>query len=120
MGMTCFKYKNNKKQCFEIFGNAVTYIDEERCTSDEGFKECIFYKMITEPEDKHCKYMEACSHVASITLSQVPYADMKLLCETYCLNEKNRKNCAIYKCFDELERVPIGLLPDGRMIQVNE
>jgi hypothetical protein len=118
--MSCFKYINNKKHCFEIFGKVVNYIDEDRCQSENGFKECIFYKMMTEPEDKHCKFMEICSHVASITLSQVPYNEMKKQCETYCLNEKNRENCAIYNYFDELKQVPIGLLPSGKMIKLKD
>ena len=118
--MSCFKYKDTGKDCFEIFGKVVNYIDEELCKSEMSFKDCIFYKMLTEPEDKHCKFMEVCSHVASITLSQVPYNEMKKQCETYCLNEKNRKNCAIYKLFDELKQVPIGLLPDGRMITIKD
>jgi glutathionylspermidine synthase len=118
--MSCFKYNNNRKQCFDIFGKVVEYIDEKYCNSENEFKECIFYKMMTEPEDKHCKFMEVCSHVASITLSQVPYEEMKLQCETYCLNEENRTNCAIYKLFEELEKVPIGLLPDGKMINVKD
>ena len=118
--MSCFQYKDDSKQCFDIFENVLNYLDEELCKSDEGYKDCIFYKMMTEPEDKHCKFMETCSHVASITLSQVPYPEMKKQCETYCLNEENRKNCAIYKYFDELKQVPIGLLPDGTMIKIKD
>lgn len=114
--MNCFKYRDNRKLCFDIFGKVVNFIDEEMCKSEEDYKDCIFYKMLTEPEDKHCKHMEVCSHIASITLSRLPYEEIKLQCGTYCLNPENRKNCAIYKLFDQLDEIPIGLLPDGSMI----
>ena len=116
--MPCFKFNDNRKCCFDIFGKVVNYVDESLCKSDEGYRDCIFYMMITLPKDKQCKFMDACKHVASITLSQVPYSEMKKQCETYCLNEENRENCAIYTYFDELKEVPIGLLPDGTMIKV--
>jgi hypothetical protein len=118
--MVCFQYKDNFKKCYIKFGECINYIDEKLCKSEDGFKDCIFYKMIVKPRGKNCKFMETCSHVASITLSQVSYPEMKKQCETYCLNEENRKNCAIYKDFDDLKDVPIGLLPDGTMIEVKD
>lgn len=114
--MICPRFYNNNKNCAYILNDIVDIIDEKLCTSENGYTDCIFYKMLNQPKEKQCRYMEVCSHIASVTLRNLDYDKIKSECETYCLSENNQLNCAIYKLMDDLKTVPIGLLPSGEII----
>ena len=110
----------NNRDCKNFFGEAVNKYDISICQSDNQFKECIFYKMVNQPKDEQCKFMEICSHVALKPVLSLPFTDVIRLAEMFCLNPANQKNCAIYKKIDHLKRVPENLLPDGTTIKFNE
>lgn len=118
--MTCPFYSNGKKECTTVFAEVTKLIDEKRCKSKEDYTDCIFFKMLSQPEKDQCKYMEICNHVAVHTVLTLPYEEIKKQCETYCLSKDNKKNCAIYQLIDDLKRVPKGLLPDGSFVVFKE
>lgn len=114
--MTCPYFSNGEKECTDSFTDVVNIIALERCTSEEDFTDCIFYKMLMQPKKDQCKFMEVCNIVAANTILSLPYQEIKKQCETFCLSEDSKKNCVIYQFIEDLKRIPKGLLPDGSFI----
>lgn len=117
--ISCPYLSDNIRKCTEFFGNVVEIEKIETCQSNRNWKDCIFYKMLNFPKEKQCKFTYTCSRVAEKTIFNLPLDEIKKLCNKYCLSE-NQEECAIYKHIDSLTVVPEGLLPDGRIIKINE
>jgi len=119
--MSCPMYIDFTRECIKKFKSILNIGNYDICGSNDGYKDCIFYKTIKYPDDA-CKYRDKCIglHIkADVSKMKIDIDILNSMGKQYCFNE-NRTNCAIYKKFKSGEEPSALLTPDGTMIELKE
>jgi len=115
--MTCILYKDFSRGCVVKFKGLLKVSNYDVCQSQDEYKKCPFYRVITEP-NVCCKYAEECINLRlKDTGGSVPYEAIAQVGEAYCFSDDN-VNCAVYKLREAGKDVPIDISPDGSKIEM--
>jgi len=118
ISVSCPLYVNNRRECNKKFHYLIYLNTLEFCASDDGYRDCIFYKDIKTPEKK-CKYADQCMKLHldfPFELFPITAERLNYIGKQYCFS-KNRKNCAIYKKFEAGKKPSLLLTPEGTMLK---
>lgn len=120
--MTCPLFVDYTRECIEKFKDLIQIESFSICESDEGYKDCIFYIAIKNPE-KNCQYSEQCIQVYFMYLDGQESFGEKWFSDVgkiFCLDPKNRINCARFKEYEAGKKPSPHLLPDGTIVATSK
>ncbi len=115
--MTCPMYEDFTRMCVEVFKDVIHISNYDICQAEEGYKKCVFYRLMHQSEKERCKYTEECHRVGTSAANEITIEKAMSLADMYCLSD-NKVNCAVYKQIDAGKEVPEGLIADGSKVEL--